>query len=172
MHSLTQKLSLAGQLASVALAAVIAFVCVPEKASAFGVDLHISEKYETIKAGDRLYYEVSIQYPENTMRKDLRFTYEVSQDGRIIATSKFLKAVENQASFVDYVTIPEGVDSGRYEINLNVTDYGTLDADASASFHVQKEVNKLLIYFFILLAVIVIFFVLVLLQLRKLRLVK
>jgi len=39
-------------------------------ANAMNADVYIPEKYSEVKAGERLYFELSIKYPENNRRKD------------------------------------------------------------------------------------------------------
>lgn len=121
---------------------------------ALSIMVHVPEKYTNVKAGERFYFEVEIKYPENPVRKDLRLNYEILKDEEIIAQAKFLKAIETQASFMDYIVLPEKIDSGMYTINIIIEDYEDLHEEVSASFHVvSSEEEQFKKYFFILLGV-------------------
>lgn len=140
---------------------------IPAKALSAGV--HVPEKYTEVLAGERFYFEMEIKYPENPSRKDLRLEYDITKNGEIIAQSKFIKAVETQASFMDYIVIPESAEKGLYSIEVKVTDYdGNVNADTSASFNVTAKGSEIKYYFFILLGVIVIFGVFVAIEIRRL----
>src|SRR3989339_157453 len=74
--------------------------------SALSVAVHVPEKYTDVVAGERFYFEIEVKYPENPKRKDLKLNYEIiDSDGKLIAQSKVLKAVETQASFIDFFII-------------------------------------------------------------------
>ena len=120
--------------------------------SALSVVVHVPEKYTDVNAGERFYFEIEIKYPENPSRKDLRLNYEILRDDEIIAQSKVLKAVETQASFIDFIVIPESAEKGLHLIKIKISDYEVLSEEVSASFHVvSKGSGKLKTYFFILL---------------------
>ena len=120
--------------------------------SALSVVVHVPEKYTDVNAGERFYFEIEIKYPENPSRKDLRLNYEILRDDEIIAQSKVLKAVETQASFIDFIVIPESAEKGLHLIKVKISDYEVLSEEVSASFHVvSKGSGKLKTYFFILL---------------------
>jgi len=122
---------------------------------ALSIMVHVPEKYTNVEAGERFYFEVEIKYPENPARKDLRLNYEILKDGEPVAQSKFLKAIETQASFMDYIVIPEDRGSGMYIINIAIEDYEDLHEEVSASFHVVgSKGEQFKKYFFILLGVI------------------
>lgn len=127
-----------------------------ESASALSLTVRVPEKYTDVEAGERFYFELEIKYPENPIRKDLRLEYEIKREGEVIAQSKVLKAVETQASFMDFIVIPGNTEGGMHNINVVVSDYEDLKEEVSASFHVVKGANQQLqIYFFILLGVII-----------------
>jgi len=136
--------------------------------SALSATVHVPEKYNEVNAGDRFYFELAIRYPENPTRVDLRLEYEVVDDGgEVVTQAKALKAVETQASFLDFVVLPEKMDYGKYEINVYVKDYGDLSEKVGSSFYVTKNrVDMLFTYiyllalavFFLMIAIIVILF--------------
>ena len=74
--------------------------------SALSIVVHVPEKYTDVVAGERFYFEIEIKYPENPSRKDLRLNYEIMKDNEVIAQAKVLKAIETQASFMDFIVIP------------------------------------------------------------------
>ena len=95
--------------------------------------------------------------------KDLRLNYEIlTQDGEVIAQSKVLKAVETQASFMDFIVIPESADSGMHIIKVKISDYEILSEEVEASFYVTSgSGGQIKMYFFILLGVVILVGVLV-----------
>ncbi|GAG37001.1 unnamed protein product [marine sediment metagenome] len=138
--------------------------------SALSVVVQIPEKYIDVMAGERFYFEIEVKYPENPSRKDLRLNYEIlTQDGEIIAQSKVLKAIETQASFIDFIVIPESADSGLYIINVKISDYEGLSEEVGASFQIIKSDSEIKTYFFILLGAIGVVGLLVVWQIFKLR---
>ena len=125
-------------------------------AHALSIQVHVPEKYTDVVAGERFYFELEIKYPENPRRKDLRLNYEIlTKDGEIIAQAKFLKAIETQASFMDYIVIPEIAKGGLHIINVKFSDYEDLMEEVSASFQVVGGKSaQLKLYFFVLLGVV------------------
>lgn len=133
----------------------IFLLCPTSIVLALSAQAHIPEKYTDVKAGERLYFELEIRYPENPARKDLRLEYEIVKDDEVIAKSKFLKAVETQASFMDYVVIPESAKEGLYEIRVQVKDYDKLSEEVSASFKVVTVGDGIRMYFYIIIGLII-----------------
>lgn len=130
--------------------------------SALSVVVHVPEKYTNVVAGERLYFEIEVKYPENPMRKDLRLNYEILKDGELIAQSKVLKAIETQASFMDFIVLPENAEKGMHIIKVKITDYDVLSEEVEASFHITSSSSgQIKIYFFILLGVVILVGVLV-----------
>ena len=120
--------------------------------SALSVVVHVPEKYTEVNAGERFYFEIEIKYPENPSRQDLRLEYEIiAEGGEVIAQSKVLKAIETQASFIDFIVIPESAKKGLHIIGVKISDYADLSEEVSASFNVVSRGGQLKIYFFILL---------------------
>ena len=138
--------------------------------SALSLVVHVPEKYTDVHAGERVYFEIEVKYPENPTRKDLRLKYDILKDNAVISQSQVLKAVETQASFIDFIVIPEGAETGLYRIKVKVSDYEGLSEEVSASFHViGKEGDKIKLYFFILLGAIIIVGLLVGWEMYRLR---
>ena len=150
----------------------ITFLCaiaLPIPALALSISVHVPEKYTDVQAGARIYFEINIKYPENLSRKDLRLNYEITKDDEIIAQAKFLKAVETQASFIDFIVIPESAKKGLHVIKVGISDYEDLDEEIEASFHVIKRGDTLKLYFFILLGAILFVGLLATIQIMLIR---
>ncbi|MGK0209667.1 MAG: hypothetical protein ACI83O_000949 [Patescibacteria group bacterium] len=122
--------------------------------SAFGASVSIPEKYGFVQPGERLYFEVSVKYPENPSRVDLNFGYTVTQNGEIVVKAKTIKAIETQMSFIDYVSIPEFADSGMSSIVISIDDFAELNQEVDTTFFISEgESNNVTLYFFIIGAV-------------------
>jgi hypothetical protein len=138
--------------------------------SALSVVVHVPEKYTDVVAGERFYFEIEVKYPENPSRKDLRLNYEIlTQDGEVIAQSKVLKAIETQASFMDFIVIPESTKKGLHIIKIKISDYGVLSEEVEASFQVIRSGSETKTYFFVLLGAVVVVGLLVVWQIFRLR---
>ena len=137
--------------------------------SALSVVVHVPEKYTDVVAGERFYFEIEVKYPENPSRKDLRLNYEILKDNEIIAQAKVLKAIETQASFMDFIVIPESAKKGLHIIKVKISDYGVLSEEVEASFQVVSAGGKTKTYFLILLGVIILVGVLVLINIALSR---
>lgn len=146
-----------------------AFVALPLSAYAMNVATRISDQYTEVIPSDRLYFEVEIKYPENPTRKDLRIEYQIVEDGKTIASEKVLRAVETQASFLDYIVVPQSAKSGTKELKVIIEDYETLHQEVSATFRVLRGRNQLETYFFILLGAILLVAVLVIIHIMAER---
>ncbi len=133
-------------------------------ASALSISVHVPEKYTEVNAGERLYFEIEVKYPENPSRKDLKLSYEViDSEGNLIAQAKVLKAIETQASFIDFIIVPENAKSGLHIIKVNVEDYENLRESVESSFHVSSGgFNQIKLYFFVLLGAVILVGILVL----------
>ena len=139
--------------------------------SALSLGVHVPEKYTDVKAGERFHFEIEVKYPENPERKDLRLEYEIlTIKGDLISQSKALKAIETQASFIDFIVIPGSVEGGLHTINVKVTDYESLNEEVSATFHVEgKGTDQIVIYFAIILGAIILVGILIIFSLFRRR---
>lgn len=139
-----------------ALLFILSNFCLIIPAHALSISIHVPEKYTDVQAGERFYFELDVKYPENQTRKDLRLSYEITQADEIIAQAKFLKAIETQASFMDFIVIPESAKSGIATISVGISDYTDLDESVSTTFFiVDNDSDQIRIYFFILLGAII-----------------
>ena len=76
-----------------------------------------------------------------------------------------MKAIETQASFIDFIVIPESAETGLYIIKVKISDYEDLSKEVEASFHViGNKSNKIKLYFFILLGVVILVGILVIIN--------
>lgn len=138
--------------------------------SALSVAVHVPEKYTDIIAGERLYFEVEVKYPENPQRKDLRLSYEVLDNkGELIAQSKVLKAIETQASFMDFIVIPESANNGMHIIKVKIEDYEDLSQEVEASFHVGGAGTGIETYFYILIGFVILVGIIISIEIHKMR---
>lgn len=134
---------------------VTLFLLSPSAAHALSLTVHVPEKYTNVSAGERLYFELDVKYPENPTRKDLRLTYQILEGESVLAESKVLKAVEAQASFIDFVVIPENAKGGIHTIKVTVGDYDKLSEEVSATFHVVgKQSDQIKLYLLLILGAI------------------
>lgn len=139
--------------------------------SSLSVVVHVPEKYSEVEAGDRFYFDIEVKYPENPQRKDLRLEYEIRTiEGDLVAQAKVLKAVETQASFIDFIALPQNAESGLYTVNVKIQDYESLSEEVSSSFNViGSKTDQIKIYFFIIFAAIVAVGILVVISVRSLK---
>jgi hypothetical protein len=127
----------------------------PSSVYALSLTIHVPEKYANVSAGERFYFELDVKYPENPGRKDLRLTYQILEGEIVISESKVLKAVEAQASFIDFIVIPDNVKSGIHTIKVNISDYDKLSEEVTATFHVvEKPGDQIKLYFLLLLGAV------------------
>ncbi|HVT75222.1 MAG TPA: hypothetical protein VHD69_02315 [Candidatus Paceibacterota bacterium] len=140
--------------AFLAVCAVCAGFGSPERASASSVAVYIPEKYTEVHAGERMYFQIEALFPENPYRQDFQISYRVLEGSRIIADAEFVKAIETQASFVDFVIIPEEAEEGRHTIEVWISSAGENPAKASASFMVDTDFDWIAVYAGIILAAV------------------
>lgn len=133
------------------------FFLVVANVSALSLVVHVPEKYVEVEAGERVYFEVDVKYPENLARKDLRLEYEIfTEEGTLVSQSKAIKAIETQASFIDFIVIPDSATSGVYLLNVKIKDYESLSEEVGASFHVHGSgSDQILVYLIIILVSVI-----------------
>ena len=150
---------------------ILGLVIFSQLSSAISVTMHIPEKYNDVEAGERLYFEISVKYPENPTRIDLRLNYEIKDsDGNIVAQAKALKAVETQASFIDFIVLPEDIKTGIYSIDVKINDYGDLEEEVGSSFQVSaNKEQKIMTYIYIIIIGMVFLSILVTIDLLRRR---
>ena len=124
---------------------------VPSSVWALNAVVHIPEKYMDVQAGDRLYFQLDVKYPENPTRVDLRLNYDITDEyGKKVAEAQALKAIETQSSFMEFIVLPDSTGSGRHKINIALKDYGDLSEEVGTSFRVNnKKMDRSTLYFII-----------------------
>jgi hypothetical protein len=137
--------------------------------TAISLATHVPEKYTQVTAGERFYFEIEIKYPENPTRKDLILQYEIlNQNNELIAQAKVLKAVETQASFIDFIVIPETANSGLYTLKITIEDYEDLSQEIQATFNITSSTtDQIIIYLIVILIAIILVGILVLISILK-----
>jgi hypothetical protein len=133
---------------------------------AMTITIGIPDKYQEVSAGETIYFQTEVKWPENDMRKDLRIEYFIKdKDGGEVAYLKVLKAIETQATFMDSITIPESTPSGLYKIYAEIGDYTQMSEEVAASFKVTgKKEDTFMIYLYIILAVVILIAILIAIQ--------
>ena len=91
------------------------------------------------------------------------------KEGEIIAQAKVLKAIETQASFMDFIVIPESAAKGMHIIKIQISDYEGLSEEVEASFQVISAGGKIKNYFFILLGAVILVGILVVIGIIRSR---
>ena len=134
---------------------IILLFVIPFHTNAMTITINVPEKYSDVKAGEKIYFETEVKWPENVGRKDLRIEYFIKdKDGVDKAYLKVLKAIETQASFMDNISIPENLSPGMYTINASISDYSDLNQQVSVSFNVIKNVDKIQRYLFVIIGIL------------------
>ena len=123
----------------------IAFVA-PSITNAMNVSVHIPEKYMHVKAGERLYFEIDVKYPENKIRKDLRIFYRILDGEKLITETKVLRAIETQASFMDFVVVPSKSSIGMHTLSVVIEDYENLHKEVSVTFNISPRIDKMMLW--------------------------
>jgi len=146
---------------------LFALILFANLASAMTFTINIPEKYSEVHAGEKVYFETEVKWPENTERKDLRLEYTIKdKDNQLTAYLKVLKAIETQASFMDSISIPESTKGGIYTIFLSATDYQELNQEVAVSFSVvEKSEDRFNTYLLIILGIVGLIAVVVVIEL-------
>ena len=85
----------------------ISIMALPNIVSAMTVSVGIPDAFSQVQAGNKIYFETEIKWPENTGRKDLRIDYSILDKNKTeIAQLKVLRAIETQVSFMDGIAVP------------------------------------------------------------------
>lgn len=119
--------------------------------SAIEVSVKISERYYEVQAGEDIYFQIELKDKEAIGRHDVSLEYEVKYKDEVIAFSKELKAIETQASFVEFIKIPESAEDGIYSLVVTIN----YEDSAAASFYVKSVAEEQIEIYFVMLAVII-----------------
>jgi hypothetical protein len=133
---------------------------------AISVSVSIPEKYQEIGVGGTLYFKVDLQDPQNAGRHDISLKYDVTKGENIIVSSKELKAIETQASFLSSITIPNSAESGIYNIVVTVND----NESASAAFYIKGlSTESTIDFYMVILFAIVLIGILAVYEIDRIR---
>lgn len=125
----------------------------------------IPEKYQRVKAGESLQFQVSMKNIQTTGRHDIQLDYFIKKNEITVSDRRELKAVETQASFLSSITVPEETLPGIYDIEVQINE----QESASVTFHViGNELGQIKTYLIILIVAIVVVGILISWQLHKL----
>lgn len=158
---------------AIVLCAVCIFAAF-DKAEALSLETRIADNYTEVQAGDKVFFDVEIKYPENTRRRDLRIEYQIFDGNKMIASENVLRAVETQASFIDYMTVPNDATDGIKMLNVVIKTYepvdqGGVESEISATFKVKKATGGAYIYFQSILAATIFVILLLVFQVIQFR---
>jgi len=108
--------------------------------SALSVIVKIPDRSVNTVAGERVYFEINVKYPENPSRKDVTLVYQLlNKDGKLISQSENLRAIETQFSLLASMVVPGGIANGLYSVNIIVKVGEEVLGMSNVSFNV---VNK------------------------------
>jgi hypothetical protein len=152
-------------LITISILLFLVWAALPFFVSAMTITIGIPEKYSEVKAGEKVYFETEVKWPENVGRKDLSIEYSIrDKNGVEVAYLKVLKAIETQASFMSSISIPESLPAGMYKLSAGFNDYKDLNQEVVASFNVAKASNNVEKYLFIIIGVLGVIVLLVLME--------
>jgi len=121
--------------------------------SAFELSVTIPDKYQEIRAGETLQFQIAIKNIEKAGRHDIKLDYQLKKGSIILNSRRELKAVETQASFLSSIKVPEETPAGVYTIEVIVNE----KEEVSTNFNVKSsEMAQIKIYLIILIGAIVI----------------
>jgi len=136
--------------------------------SVYAIDVSVSvpDKYQEIGVGGTLYFKVDLQDPQNAGRHDISLKYDVTKGENVLVSSKELKAIETQASFLSSIAIPSNADSGIYNIVVTVND----KESASAAFYIRGlSTESTIDFYMVILFTIVLIGILALYEIDRIR---
>jgi len=133
---------------------------------AISVSVSVPEKYQEIGVGGTLYFKVDLQDQQNVGRHDISLKYDVMRGENVIVSSKELKAIETQASFLSSITIPNSAESGIYNIVVTVND----KESASAAFYIKGlSTESTIDFYMVILFAIVLIGILAVYEIDRIR---
>ena len=117
------------------------------------LSVFIPEKYQRVRAGEMLQFQVSLKNIQKAGRHDIQLDYFIEKNEIVIAYRRELKAVETQASFLSSIKVPEETLPGIYDIVVEINE----EENAIATFYVKSsEVGQIRMYLIILIIAIIV----------------
>jgi len=145
---------------------IISFVLFVNPVIALDLSIEILEKYHNTRAGDAIYFQVEIQEPERVGRHDVSLEYRIKKDNKVLVSSKELKAIETQVSFIVSLKIPDYASSGAYFLSVTTDETEV----AEASFNVRgSEEDRWQFYFLIIFSSMTVVGFLVWFEIHRIR---
>ncbi|MCH7850093.1 MAG: hypothetical protein IH845_00435 [Nanoarchaeota archaeon] len=121
----------------------------------FGLELavEVPEKYQSVKPGETLRFQITIKNLERAGRYDIQLDYYIKKNDIILVNRREIKAIETQASFLSSIKIPENILPGIYSIVVEIDE----ERKAIATFYIKSsEINQIKIYLAILIIAILV----------------
>lgn len=87
----------------------------------------VLEKYKTVAPGEEIQFLVNIIDTDRVGRHDVALTYSLFFGDFNVASSKELKAIETQASFVGRMVVPHDAQPGQYMLYASVDGSNSWD---------------------------------------------
>ena len=136
---------------------------------ALDVSVDVPSKYRVVHPGDDLQFQVTVKDIAVVRRHDISLTYTLKDGEQVISTSRELKAIETQASFLSQLAIPPSISPGSYTLQVTIND----KERAESTVVVEEEASAIgSLKAYLLMLTIVILFVgaIIWWELHKLRL--
>lgn len=108
----------------------------------FNLEIELPETYETVPAGENLWFTTKLINLANPKRIDVTLKYEILDANRELkSTRSETVAVETQASFVSRIKLPKNLESGIHILKVTLySPYGK--SESETSFEVAEEEPK------------------------------
>lgn len=125
---------------------------VPDSVSAANLAVRIQNAAQEVVGGDRLYFDVDMDYPENTIDKTVTLEYQIFDGEDLILSEKSERGIGKRISFTDYMIVPTSVTSGTKTLIITVHGSSSgLEEVASGTFRVLKGRDQITLYGWIIL---------------------
>jgi len=108
----------------------------------FNLEIELPETYETVPAGENLWFTTKLINLANPKRIDVTLKYDIlDSDRKLKSTKSETVAVETQASFVSQIKLPKNLESGIHILKVTLySPYGK--SESETSFEIAEEEPK------------------------------
>ncbi len=87
----------------------------------FNVNINLPHSYESVSAGEAIYFTTKIVNLGSKNRVDINLKYEIIDSNELVLSSKSQTvAIETQASFVETILLPKDVRPGKYFLKVTL----------------------------------------------------